>query len=504
MRLPLSKFELRILFAILLPAVAPIIASLLFIPQLIQARFAELSHGEVKDQLDRHAVFYGEYFKAKKSEYSAMARALSEDRFLVEFAQAGDEESTRERLHQVLADHDEIWAASVLDPSGELLARARRPGGIEDYRPKTWVVPLGLGRAPRLELTFVLSRRYFEDRARAEEVATLYDASLRTFSQRFTEKRQTYYAILGGVALVSLVLGFWLSRAVTRRVAALAAGTERVARGDLEFQLPPSHANDEIEELTQRFNRMLRALSRAQRRIIDLEKISGWQDFARRLAHEIKNPLTPIRLAMQELSRRAPSDDPAYRKLLNDVTEVIEDETGRLTRLVNEFSQFARLPDVHPVEYDLRSFIEDFSKSYNGFDGRVTLDLPDAPIRALIDRDQMRQVLHNLVMNGLQAMDGRTGQIEVRLSSGPEPDTATVSVVDSGPGIPDAERSKIFEPYYTTKTAGTGLGLAIVKKIVLQHEGQVRVETGPGGGARFEVRLPTVGGPGAGRPTKDG
>lgn len=492
MRIPLSRFELRILFAVLLPAVAPIIASLLFIPQLIQARFAELSHGEVKQQLDRHAVFYGEYFRAKKNEYSATARALGEDRLLAEFAADGDADSTTERLHQILADHEEIWAASVISPAGDVLARVRRPGGLEDHRPKTLVVPLGLGDAPRLELTFVLSMSYFEDRARAEEVATLYDASLRTFSQRFTEKRQTYYAILGGVALISLVLGLWLSRGVTRRIAALAAGTERVARGDLGFQIPPSNANDEIEELTRRFNRMLRALSDAQRRIIDLEKISGWQDFARRLAHEIKNPLTPIRLAMQELSRRAPESDAAFRRLLIDVTEVIEDETGRLTRLVNEFSQFARLPDVHPERRDLGSFLEDFVRSYNGFDGRVALDLPPTPLFALVDRDQMRQVLHNLVMNALQAMPGPEGRVQIRLRPSSDPRYARIEVVDSGPGIPEAEVPKVFEPYYTTKTQGTGLGLAIVKKIILQHDGQVRVENAPEGGARFELDLPVA------------
>jgi nitrogen fixation/metabolism regulation signal transduction histidine kinase len=493
MRRPFSRFELRILFAVLVPSVAPIVASLLFIPQLIQARFAELSHGEVKEQLDRHTVFYGEYFKAKKAEYSATARALSDDRFLVAFADAGDEAGLQERLLQVLADHDEIWGASVVSPSGDLLARAQRPTGLEEFRPKTLVVPLGLGvAAPNLELTFVLSRQYFEDRARAEEVATLYDASLKTFSQRFTEKRQTYYAILGGVALASLLLGFWLSRGVTRRIAALAAGTERVARGDIAFQIPPSNANDEIEGLTRRFNRMLRALTEAQRRIIDLEKISGWQDFARRLAHEIKNPLTPIRLAMQELERRTPSNDPSYRQLLTDVTEVVRDETTRLTRLVNEFSQFARLPDVHPERRDLRTFLEEFSKSYNGFEGRVVLDLPPTPIFAEIDRDQMRQVLHNLVMNGLQAMGESPGEVHIRLREARDAGLARIIVTDAGPGISPAETRKVFEPYYTTKTTGTGLGLAIVKKIVLQHDGQVFVENEPAGGARFEVRLPSV------------
>jgi signal transduction histidine kinase len=173
-----------------------------------------------------------------------------------------------------------------------------------------------------------------------------------------------------------------------------------------------------------------------------------------------------------------------------DVTEVIEEETGRLTRLVNEFSQFARLPDVHPEHRDLRAFLVDFSRSYNGFDGRVELDLPPEPLYAEIDRDQMRQVLHNLVMNGLQAMADEEGEVHIRLRRSSEGHHACIEVSDIGPGIPPREMTKIFEPYYTTKTTGTGLGLAIVKKIILQHDGQVRVENAPDGGARFELRLP--------------
>jgi signal transduction histidine kinase len=484
-----SRFELRIIFAILLPAIAPLGASLIFIPQLIEARFAELSNTEVKAQLDQHAVFYAEFFEAKKREYSATARSIATDPLLVRFAAEARWNDVRARLRQVLQDHPEIRQAEVLT-DGVPSVSVQQPGDASpDVRPKTLVLPLGLGDAPMLELVFTLSGSYFADRKRAEEVATLYDASVQTFGQRFTEKQRTYYAILAVVALLALALGILLARGVTRRIAGLAAGTERAAGGDFDFTVPV-RGNDEITELTHRFNRMLRAVRDAQRRIIDLEKISGWQDFARRLAHEIKNPLTPIRLSVQELRRRAGDEPTDTRRLIEDVSEVIEDETGRLTRLVNEFSQFARLPDIAPTPTELVGFIQEFMRAYNAFDGRVTLELSPEPIVARVDPDQLRQVLHNLVLNGLEA-SGEGGRVHVTLRR-TRHHTAEITVDDSGPGVAPSDAVKIFEPYFTTKPQGTGLGLAIAKKIILQHQGRIDVRPRPEGGARFLVDLPAA------------
>ncbi|HJL40361.1 MAG TPA: ATP-binding protein [Myxococcales bacterium LLY-WYZ-16_1] len=482
-----SRFELRIIFAIVLSAVAPLVASLIFIPQLIQARFAELSHEEVKAQLDRHAAFYRDFFEAKKREYAASARAIATDPELIEAGRAGRSEAAVDRLK-----------ALILDDPGLHVVRLRRADGTlwvehgelpsEELRSKTLLLALHQLEPLQLELVFGLDRTYFEQQKRAEEVALLYDASLRTFGQRFAEKQQTYYAILAVVALLALGLGFFIARAVTRRVAALAEATERVARGELEFQLPVS-GDDEIAELSRRFNRMLNELENAQRRIIDLEKISGWQDFARRLAHEIKNPLTPIRLAVHELKRRVPERDPTFRKLVVDAAEVVEDETHRLTRLVNEFSQFARLPDVQPRRTDLVEFLQDFLRAYTGLEKQVELHVPATPVMVQVDPDQMRQVLHNLVINGLEACPDRdSARVSVRLevASG----GARIHVDDHGPGLPTAGLDKLFEPYFTTKSQGTGLGLAIAKKIILQHGGTIRAADRPGEGATFSILLP--------------
>lgn len=486
----LSKFELRIIFAITASVIAPLIASLIFIPQLIQARFAELSHSQVKTQLENHAVFYGDFFDAKKKEFSATARALAKDPLLREIIEEGEPDAAGVRLDRILEDHPEIQMARIRGSDGTTWVERGAPPA-QDVRPKTLVVPLRLGDdAPQLELTFILSQSYFDRQAKAEEVALLYDASLQTFGRRFAEKQRTYYVILAAVALVALGFGFWLARAVTRRVAALAAATERVGRGELEFQIPVT-GGDEIAELSARFNRMLQELQEAQRRIIDLEKISGWQDFARKLAHEIKNPLTPIRLAVHELKRRAPAQDPEFERLVADAAEVVEDETKRLTKLVNEFSQFAKLPDIAPEMIDLSEFLQDFIRAYSG-QGQVYLRLPDGPVEAVVDRDQLRQVLHNLVINAIQASDRPDTRIDIELSASPR-GPRRLAVQDDGPGIPESVADKLFEPYYTTKAQGTGLGLAIAKKIILQHGGSIRSANRPEGGARFTIVLPAPG-----------
>ncbi len=276
-------------------------------------------------------------------------------------------------------------------------------------------------------------------------------------------------------------------------MARLAQATERVARGDLDFDIP-LRGRDEITELTGAFNTMITEVKGARERIVFLEKVSGWQEFARRLAHEIKNPLTPIQLAIQELRRRTPEEPAEFKRFVDDAADMVEEEIASLTRLVDEFSQFARLPEVVPEEVELKGFIEEFLAAYNRFepDAVVTLDLPAEPVPASIDRVLMRRVLANLATNAIQAAG--PGKARLRLSVVQTEGATELKIEDNGPGVPDDTASKIFEPYFTTKSDGTGLGLAIVKKIVLQHRGTIALGRGPEGGAAFTISLPALGG----------
>jgi signal transduction histidine kinase len=494
-RAPFSKFEIRILLAILVCALTPFVISVIFIPQIVESRFALSVHPKVQEQLEASAVFFKEFFDAKKLEFTARAEVISRDPVLVRAAKARNIEDTRARIDQLIADNEDIRAVRVVRPDGQLLAEASGPENRQgpDFVPKTLTLPLGIGEPPKIEIEFVLPNHYLADRERAEEIATLYGTSVKTESVRQELYFRTYILINAAVVIMALGLGYFLARRVTKRIARLAMATERVAKGESGFTIP-LRGNDEITELSARFNRMIEEVAEARDRIVYLEKVSGWQDFARRLAHEIKNPLTPIRLAIQELRRRAPEENPSFRRLVEDASDVVEEEIGALTRLVDEFSQFARLPEVIPTYVEVRSYLEEFLSAYNRFepDAQVFLSVPDKPVKAAIDRVLMRRVLSNLATNAIQAAGRGKAKLWISCAVVAPHESVEIRIEDNGPGIQASMAEKIFEPYFTTKAEGTGLGLAIVKKIVLQHEGTIAIKRSTlGGGAAFIIVLPS-------------
>jgi two-component system nitrogen regulation sensor histidine kinase NtrY len=231
----------------------------------------------------------------------------------------------------------------------------------------------------------------------------------------------------------------------------------------------------------------------ARDRIVYLEKVSGWQEFARRLAHEIKNPLTPIQLAIQELRRRVPDGVPrASSGSWRTRPSMVEEEIAALTRLVDEFSQFARLPEVQPEQVELRGFLEEFLVAYNRFepDAEVVVEQPSEPVSALLDRVLMRRVLANLITNAIQAAGAGKAKVWIRVKA--RDGGVEIRVADNGPGVAEENVARIFDPYFTTKSDGTGLGLAIVKKIVLQHGGTIGAYRAVEGGAEMVLLLPVT------------
>lgn len=483
------------MLAIVTCATVPFLISLVFIPSVIESKLSMSMHAQVEERLEAAALFYREFFEAKKSEYAARAQSLAMDPPLREALSSSDFDAARARLATLIADNEQIRHIVARDPSGGPLVEVEGPEDRlgADLKPRTLTAPLGLTEAPLLEVTFVLPARYFADRREAAEIAVVYRTARKLESERARAFYLAYFGILVAAVTVSLAVGLWLSRSVTRRVTRLAAATERVAKGDWNFQVAVS-GSDEIARLARGFNRMISEVSAARDRIVYLEKVSGWQDLARRLAHEIKNPLTPIRLAIQELRRRARPEDPKLSKLVSEVSEVVDEEVEALSRLVDEFSQFARLPAVTPARVDLPRFLEGFVRAYLKYreDASIELSPPPAGTDAPLDRVLMRRVLVNLVDNAIDAAD-RKVPTTIRLSGAPLEDGGTeIRVEDDGPGISGGLAERIFEPYFTTKDTGTGLGLAIVKKIVLQHGGNIALVSSELGGAAFLIRLPPV------------
>jgi len=225
--------------------------------------------------------------------------------------------------------------------------------------------------------------------------------------------------------------------------------------------------------------------------LIRAQKVAAWREVARRLAHEIKNPLTPIQLCAERLRRHFSGAPPATRGLVDECTGTIVGEVESLKALVDEFSQFARMPAPKRVPTDLHQLLTDALGLYNGLfqDVRITAEFAADLPAVRVDPGQIRRVIINLVDNAIEAME-RRGAVSVGTSHDAPNQVVRITVADNGPGIPPSEREKLFMPYYSTKRRGSGLGLAIVRRIVAEHGGSIEVGDEVPRGTRFTIELP--------------
>ncbi len=230
--------------------------------------------------------------------------------------------------------------------------------------------------------------------------------------------------------------------------------------------------------------------------IAKVERMEAWREVARRIAHEIKNPLTPIQLSAERLRRQFSRADGADARLLDECTRAIIGEVEDLKRLVNEFSAFARMPHLNPVPGDLNALVEEAVANFRDAHPEVEFALNLAPVlpRVAIDREALKRAVVNLLDNGVAAStaspNGQRPRIEARTAVDYQTGVVTMEISDNGPGIDPRLRQRIFEPYFSTKKGGTGLGLAIVASIVTDHHGFVRVRDNKPRGSRFIVEFP--------------
>jgi two-component system, NtrC family, nitrogen regulation sensor histidine kinase NtrY len=223
--------------------------------------------------------------------------------------------------------------------------------------------------------------------------------------------------------------------------------------------------------------------------LVQAQRTSAWADIARRIAHEIKNPLTPIQLSAERLRRKFGTQITDNRELFETLTQTIERQTGQIKSMVDEFASFARMPQPVMADQDLRLAVQEpavlFREGHKDVDFK--LSIPDRPVRARFDLRLVSQAVTNLIKNAAEAIEaygeaqgrpsGYKGEIEVRLL--PSSDRVAIEVIDNGVGLPKQNRAKLIEPYVTTRAKGTGLGLAIVQKVVEQHAGTLTLEDAP-------------------------
>lgn len=323
-----------------------------------------------------------------------------------------------------------------------------------------------------------------ENRHRHDSISAMEeDASTKSVTDLYQLLFITSNAIF---FILAIAAAFLIAIPLTRRIRDLTRATKRAADGDLNTKIDV-RGNDEVAFLMAQFNAMLDEIREAQDSKAYIERMQAWQEVARRLAHEIKNPLTPIVLAVQQLDKKFDDyiDNPAkYRKLLTNAVEIVTEETETLRKLVKNFSEFARMPIPEKKATPFCTFVRQTIQQNPQFEeeAKIVIHEPDAAIQDKeieIDPELMRRVIVNIVRNGIEAARNAkiSPQIDVSITPVTEDTrhTLCLCIIDNGPGLTDEQKAKLFMPYFTTKTDGTGLGLAIVRKIVEDHNGRIQL-----------------------------
>jgi two-component system, NtrC family, nitrogen regulation sensor histidine kinase NtrY len=516
--------ERRLAMVILITTMVPLAAALYLATSMFRQASAIWFNPEIGEQLDRGVDVYKDYVKAVKDDLKHQTVAIAADPVLREAARKKNIETLESEIDALFPHFPELVALAVEDTDGQVLSRRDRGRPVDTATERSLEVRRALTDdpdAPMLVASFAVSRKRLDELESAGVVVSRYHQLEASRVDLYQGYLRVFALLLGITALMTIVLGAALARGLTKRINRLGAAINVVAQGDLSVRVPVT-GTDELTDLARTFNRMIAEMAQSRARIEFLQRVGAWQDMAQRLAHEIKNPLTPIQLAVQECHKKYGGDDPRYRQLLDATLEIVEEEVGTLRRLVGNFSEFARLPHAELVEANLPDFLRDCENSLGhledpslgegspdneplGQNVVIRWEVPDEPIKVAVDRQMLRRVLVNLVRNGVQAIrdarmrksspgdlvteDGVLGHVVV--SAQREGEGARIVVEDDGPGIADSVRGRIFDPYFTTKADGTGLGLAIVKKVVVEHGGEIEATASRRlGGARFVLRLP--------------
>jgi two-component system, NtrC family, nitrogen regulation sensor histidine kinase NtrY len=302
--------------------------------------------------------------------------------------------------------------------------------------------------------------------------------------------------LVGGAGIVMAVLAsLWFAARVTRPVVSLAEAARRVAAGDLGAKVDVE-SSDELGELAASFNRMTEDLVQQKDRTLQAERVAAWRELARRLAHELKNPLFPLQVTVENLMRAKQKSPEMFEEVFHEGTATLLAEIDNLKTIVGRFSEFSRMPQpqrqptqvndvVRSVLRVLHAQLRVNDKEKNQI--TVHTELAEALPEISVDPDLLHRALQNLALNAIDAMS-QGGELTIR--TGNQGDRIEISVSDTGSGLTQEECGRLFTPYYTTKQHGTGLGLAIVQSVVSDHGGKISVESKKEKGSTFRIELP--------------
>jgi signal transduction histidine kinase len=300
-------------------------------------------------------------------------------------------------------------------------------------------------------------------------------------------------AVAGAAILIGLLISLWVAARITRPVEELAEGARRVASGRWDTKIDV-RGKDEIGQLAGAFNEMTRTLATQKEQLVQTERVAAWRELARRLAHELRNPLFPLQITVENLQKARQLDAKQFLEVFTESTTTLKAELANLNTIVGRFSDFSKMPTPHfariGLNEALRNAVRLFEPQFNEV-GKphitpeffLTEPLPDIDA----DPDLLHRAFQNLVLNALDAMPAG-GTLTMRTSE--QAGNVRLEVSDTGKGLTPEECSRLFTPYYTTKQQGTGLGLAIVQSVVSDHHGTISVSSEEGQGTTFRIELP--------------
>jgi signal transduction histidine kinase len=300
-------------------------------------------------------------------------------------------------------------------------------------------------------------------------------------------------AVAGVAILIGLLVSLWISARITRPLEELAEGAREVASGRWDTVID-LRGRDEIGQLASAFNEMTQTLAAQRDQLVQTERVAAWRELARRLAHELRNPLFPLQITVENLQKARQLDAKQFLEVFNESTATLRAELANLNTIVGRFSDFSKMPTPHfarvNVNEALRNAVRLFEPQFNAV-GKppvipeyfLTEPLPEIDA----DADLLHRAFQNLVLNALDAMPAG-GTLTMRTTE--HEGNVRIEVADTGKGLTPEECSRLFTPYYTTKVLGTGLGLAIIQSVVSDHHGTISVSSDQGRGTTFRIELP--------------
>jgi two-component system nitrogen regulation sensor histidine kinase NtrY len=398
-----------------------------------------------------------------------------------------------------------LWQQSP-GSSGQLLSASGTTGDIpRDLEP---LIEQARDRGAKLSRSVRLDQSSGEtfsartipllDQGSSRPLAILVIASSRhALMELRSQIRKTGLLVALGGILLSIVASIWSAARISRPIEELSSAARDVTAGnwDRKVYLESSDQKDEVVQLVASFNQMTDELLRQRDRAVQAERVAAWRELARRLAHELKNPLFPLQITIENLMKSRQQNSPEFDEIFAESTSTLLAELANLKKIVGRFSDFSKMPAPNLQSIDVNRLLKDiarlFAPQLSSAANPITLETKftggDATIAG--DPDLLRRAFENLVLNAIDAMPGG-GTLRIVTSASAA--TLTAEISDTGSGLTEEEASRLFTPYYTTKQHGTGLGLAIVQSVISDHDARISVASRPGQGTTFQMEFQRI------------